>query len=146
MKLDADKKKLYQINEASRKVNLSQKRIREYEKEGLIKPIRAPQTNNRLYSAFDILQINRIKQLIHEAGFTVACLKHLLALAPCWNIFGCTRKDNCAAYQDPHTPCYTTRKTKGTECTGTCDKCAVYLNRGFRKMKILEQIQALDTV
>ena len=139
---NGNKSELCLINEASRKVNLSQKRIREYEKEGLIKPQRAPQTNNRLYSGFDLLQINRIKQLIHEAEFTVSCLKNLLALAPCWNIFGCAWKDDCAAYRNPHTPCYTTRKIQGTQCHEPCERCAVYLNRAFRKVKILEQVQA----
>src|SRR3990172_6159476 len=93
-----NKKDLYLINEVSNKVKLSQKRIREYEKEGLVKPVRAPQTNNRLYSSFDLLQIKRIKQLIHEAGFTLSCLKNLLALTPCWKIFGCPSKEECPAY------------------------------------------------
>jgi hypothetical protein len=70
-------------------VNLSQKRIREYEKEGFIKPLREKNTNNRLYSTFDVSQINQINRLIHERGFTLACLRNLMVLAPCWNIFDC---------------------------------------------------------
>jgi hypothetical protein len=45
---EGDGGELCLINEVSRLVNLSQKRIREYEKEGFIKPLREKNTNNRL--------------------------------------------------------------------------------------------------
>jgi len=132
---------MYLINEVSRQVNLSQKRIREYEKEGLIKPLRSPKSNNRLYTDFDILQIKRINHLIHEKGFTLACLKNLLVLAPCWAVFDCGKKHICPAYKNPHTPCYEIRKIRPTACPGTCDQCAIYINRHFEKKKILEKIE-----
>ena len=132
---------MFLINEVSREVNLSQKRIREYEKEGFIKPQRAPHTNNRLYTDFDILQIKRINHLIHERGFTLACLRNLLVLAPCWNIFACRNKHECPAFQDPHRSCYETREERKTLCPGPCDQCAVYINRDLRREKVLEKIQ-----
>ena len=52
--------KMYLIGEISRKVKLSQKRIREYEKEGFIAPVRESKTNNRHYTDLDIKQINRL--------------------------------------------------------------------------------------
>ena len=128
---------MYLINEVSRQVNLSQKRIREYEKEGFIKPVRAEKTQNRLYTDFDIIQIKQINELIHERGFTLACLKSHLALAPCWNVFGCERKTECPAYHDPHTPCYIVREKAETPCPGPCDKCAVYLTRDMEKTGVL---------
>jgi MerR family transcriptional regulator, repressor of the yfmOP operon len=131
--------KLYLINEVSRLVNLSQKRIREYEKEGLIKPTRENSTNNRLYSEFEIAQIQRINNLIHERGFTVACLKNLLVLAPCWNIFDCPVKEQCSAYHLPWRPCYEVREYRETGCNGPCERCAIWLNRDLRKEKVLEQ-------
>ncbi|HAY22726.1 MAG TPA: MerR family transcriptional regulator [Desulfobacterales bacterium] len=131
--------KLYLINEVSRIVNLSQKRIREYEKEGFIKPIRESSTNNRLYSEFDIAQIQRLNTLIHESGFTVAGLKSLLVLAPCWNIFDCQVKEQCAAYQLPWRPCYEVREYRETACNGPCERCAVFLNRNIPKEKVLVQ-------
>lgn len=131
--------KLYLINEVSRIVNLSQKRIREYEKEGFIKPIRENSTNNRLYSEFDIAQIQRINALIHDRGFTLACLKNLMVLAPCWNIFDCQVKEQCAAYQLPWRPCYEVREYRETSCNGPCERCAIWLNRHVPKMSVLEQ-------
>jgi len=120
-------------------VNLSQKRIREYEKEGFIKPLREKNTNNRLYSPFDILQIQQINNLIHERGFTLACLRNLMVLAPCWNIFDCQHKEKCAAYKSPWQPCYEVRLRQETLCNGPCDRCAIYLNRYIQKQKILEK-------
>jgi MerR family transcriptional regulator, repressor of the yfmOP operon len=131
---------LYLINEVSRIVNLSQKRIREYEKEGFLKPLREESTNNRLYSDFEVTQIQRINDLIHERGFTLACLKNLLVLAPCWNIFDCQLKEQCSAYQLPWRPCYEVREYRDTRCNGPCDRCAVFLNRDFKKEKVLENV------
>jgi hypothetical protein len=130
---------LFLINEVSRMVNLSQKRIREYEKEGFIKPLREKNTNNRLYSSSDISQINQVNGLIHDRGFTLACLRNLMVLAPCWNIFDCSKKEECPAFQVPWRPCYEVREQRGTLCEGPCDRCPVYLNRNVKREKILEK-------
>jgi DNA-binding transcriptional MerR regulator len=131
---------MFMINEVSKKVNLSQKRIREYEKEGFIKPDREPRTNNRLYSDFDIEQVKRVNFLIHTRGFTLACLRQLLNMASCWNIFDCKHKDECSAYKNPHENCWKTREKVETKCTGPCGRCAIFLTRSKfgKKEKILE--------
>jgi DNA-binding transcriptional MerR regulator len=49
---------MYKIEQVSRMTGLSQKRIRDYEKEGLIKPARHSNTNDRLFSQFDVKQIS----------------------------------------------------------------------------------------
>jgi len=130
---------MYMINEVSRQVDLSQKRIREYEKEGFIKPEREAKTNNRLYTDFEVQQIKRINYLIHERGFTLACLRNLLVLAPCWNVFECEVKTDCPAFWHPHRSCWDIRLERETKCPGPCDKCAVYLNRDHSREKILEK-------
>lgn len=128
------------INEVARRVGLSQKRIREYEKSGLIKPQREPRTNNRRYSQTDIDQILRVKALIHEHGFTLACLRYFLASAPCWIIFDCTRKATCATHGTSHTPCYELVNNALSENgEKKCDRCPVYLNRDGSKMALLEK-------
>jgi DNA-binding transcriptional MerR regulator len=131
--------KVYLINEVSRRVNLSQKRIREYEREGFIKPMRERRTNNRLYTDFDIAQIRRINQLIHDEGFTLACLRKLLVHAPCWNIFDCQNRTECPAYKKQHAACYEIRKSEKIPSSSSCEQCAIYLNRNVRKDKILEK-------
>ena len=128
--------KMFLIGEVSRKVGLSQKRIREYEKEGFIAPVRDPNTNNRQYTDLDIQQIIQINKLIHRHGFTISCLKNLLKSAPCWNIFDCKRTAGCAAYKYPHTPCYVTMKDLPDS---KCKTCPVYRNRDQKPIKILVQ-------
>ena len=132
-------KELYLINEVSRMVNLSQKRIREYEKEGFLRPLREKNTNNRLYSPIDIAQIGQITKLIHERGFTLACLKNFIVQAPCWNIFDCKEKEGCPAFQLPWRPCYEVREDQKTPGKRPCSHCPIFLNRDFKKEKILEQ-------
>jgi hypothetical protein len=130
----------YLINEVSRRVELSQKRIRDYEKGGLVKPEREPRTNNRRYSESDINQILRVKELIHEHGFTVACLRYFLASAPCWVIFNCAEKKTCPTYGDPNKPCYEVVK-KAADHSGLrdCKSCPIYLNRGVPKVALLDR-------
>jgi hypothetical protein len=126
--------KMYLIGEVSRKVKLSQKRIREYEKEGLIAPIRERKTNNRLYSDYNIAQIKQVTDLIHKHGFTISCLKVLLKSAPCWNIFNCKKTKECAVFKDPQTPCYVTMKN---EPNSSCKSCPIFLNRRQKPINIL---------
>ena len=129
-------KKIYLIGEISRRVKLSQKRIREYEKEGLLAPIRDYRTNNRHYTDLDIKQIKQINNLIHKHGLTISCLKTLLKSAPCWNIFDCKKTGECAVFKNPHTPCYVTMKNA---LDSKCKTCPVYLNRNQKPIKILVQ-------
>ena len=128
----------YLINEVSRRVELSQKQIREYEKGGLIKPEREPRTNNRRYSEYDINQILRVKELIHEHGFTVACLRYFLSSAPCWIVFKCAEKEACTAYNNPRIPCYdVAKKAAGHGGLKDCNNCPIYLNRDVKTMPLL---------
>jgi DNA-binding transcriptional MerR regulator len=127
-------KKMYLIGEVSRKVKLSQKRIREYEKGGFISPVRDAKTNNRHYTDFDIKQIKQIKNLIHVHGLTISCLKVLLKSAPCWNIFNCKKTAECEVFKKPQTRCYVTMKG---EPDSTCKTCPIFLNRGQKPFKIL---------
>jgi hypothetical protein len=120
---------MYRINEVSQRVRLSQKRIREYEKAGFLQPDREPNTNNRRYSDFEVLRIQRINHLIHEQGFTLACLGRMMRLTPCWRIFGCANPEECPAYQQPHRPCWETKGLVSGNGQGPCRKCAVWLNR-----------------
>lgn len=128
----------YSIGEVSRLVDLSQKTIRDYEKMGLIKPRRNPRTNNRIYSNFEIEQIRQISRLIHNEGFTLSCIRRLLQLAPCWNIFNCEVKERCPAYEYSDKPCFEVRKIRGTLCGGLCEHCSIYINRSSKNQKVLE--------
>lgn len=131
---------MYKIDHVSRMTGLSQKRIRDYEKEGLIKPSRQSSTNDRLFSQFDIKQIKRIKSLIHERGFTIPALKQLLTMAPGWNVFQCREKENCEAFQNPHRPCWEAQRAgnKG-HYQEFCTVCPLYLARKTKSIQLLEK-------
>ncbi|MBI5551741.1 MAG: MerR family transcriptional regulator [Desulfobacterales bacterium] len=130
-------KGVYRIDEVARRVGLSHKRIHEYEKSGLIAPAREPRTNNRLFSDLDVERILRIKALIHEHGLTLACLRVFLSSAPCWIVFGCTRKQTCPAYGDPHSACYEVLRLREPQSLVKCEKCPVYLNRTAELFSLL---------
>lgn len=130
----------YLINDVSQRVGLSQKRLREYEKEGLIKPVRDPNTNNRRYTEKDIGNILRIKALIHKHGFTLSSLQYMVANLACWVVFGCKKKASCPAYASPLTPCYLTAgKSMDGKNRRDCKSCPVYLNRNVQKLQLLEK-------
>ena len=85
------------------------------------------------------MELSLIKQLIHENGFTLACLKYFLSAAPCWRIYGCRDKESCPAYQKPHTPCYQIMHEAVLADFKGCAGCAVFLNRDVEKITILER-------
>jgi hypothetical protein len=128
------------INDVSREVGLSQKRIREYEKEGLIKPEREPRTNNRRYTQTDIDQIRRINELIHNHGFTLASLKYILRNAACWTIFDCSEKENCPCYRNVEAPCYEIiRHADGDARSRDCTRCPIFLNQNGNEAALLNK-------
>lgn len=134
----------YSIGDVSRMVNLSQKTIRDYEQLGLFKPRRNPRTNNRIYSEFEIEQIRQITQLIHNEGLTLVCIRRIVQLAPCWNIFNCEVKEKCPAMKNAPLPCYEIRKKWGTLCGGSCEQCVVFINRLSKKERLLKKPGALN--
>ena len=129
----------YLINEVSQRVGLSQKRIRDYEKGGLIRPSRDPRTNNRLFSDSDIQMILRVKKLLHDHGFTLACLRYFLATAPCWIVYRCPEKQTCPAYHQTHIPCHEVAKSTPSMVGKSCSDCPVYLNRNLEIFPLLEK-------
>jgi hypothetical protein len=130
------------IGQVAQMVGLSIKRIREYEKEGLVKPVRGKTSNQRMYGFFEIGRIMQTKKLIHERGLTLAGIKMLLNLAPCWIIFGCNNPKSCSVYINPHARCFELKgkKGKGTPCAGNCETCPVYMTRADKIQPLFPEI------
>ena len=136
----ARNEKVHKIDHVSRMVGLSQKRIRDYEKEGLIKPARDPNTNDRLFSEFDLQQIKRVKYLIHERGFTISALKYLLRVTPAWEVFQCQEKEECEAFENRHKRCWEVRReVDKVYYRKFCIVCPIYLVRKGEKIQLLER-------
>ncbi|MBW7995619.1 MAG: MerR family transcriptional regulator [Candidatus Glassbacteria bacterium] len=132
---------LLRIGKVAREVEMSVKRIIEYEKEGLIKPLRKRSSSHRLFSEFEIRQIKRIRQLIHERGFTLSSIKHVLNMAPCWVVLDCDSWDSCPAYNNPHQRCWELKNDANEECScmGTCERCPVYLVKDVQSEPLFEK-------
>ncbi len=116
------------ISEVSREVGLSERRIREYERAGLIRPAREPRTNDRLFGEVEICQLTLLKRLINEKKFTLENLKTLLAYAPCWELKACPDRDSCPVLRDPTTPCYL-QPDRSCNSNGECRRCPIYLSK-----------------
>jgi len=131
------------IGQVAQMVGLSIKRIREYEKEGLVKPVRGETSNQRMYGAFEIGRILQTKKLIHERGLTLAGIKMLLNLAPCWVIFNCQDTTSCPAYKKPHSRCFEFKEKNSDQifCAGNCEICPVYMTRTDKIQPLFPEIE-----
>mgnify|MGYP001823093323 CR=1 FL=1 len=129
---------VHMIEAVANMVGLSQKRLRDYERMGFVKPQRQVRTNNRLYTDADIARIRHIKQLIHEHGFTLKCLQYFFASAPCWVIFKCQQRESCSAPACPSTPCFELKGAGSCPLPDDCANCPVYLNRHTEPPSLLE--------
>ena len=131
------------IGQVAQMVGLSIKRIREYEKEGLVKPVRGETSNQRMYGTFEIGRILQTKKLIHERGLTLAGIKMLLNLAPCWVIFECKDANSCPAYKKPHIRCFEFKEKNSDQkaCAGNCEICPVYMTRTDKIQPLFPEIE-----
>jgi hypothetical protein len=127
--------KYYTMEQVARKLDLSQKRIRDYEKDGFINPARQERTNNRLFTDADIDQLKRVHYLVKKKGFTIKSLQQLFRYAPCWEIFDCRERGECVAFDNPHDPCW--KMNEECKCERPCESCVVYLMRSFKKERLL---------
>ena len=130
------------IGQVAQLVGLSIKRIREYEKEGLVKPLRGKTSNQRMYGSLEIGRIIQTKKLIHERGLTLAGIKMLLNLAPCWIIFDCKDPKSCPSYKNPHARCFELKEKTSKENTraGDCEICPVYTTRADKIQPLFPEI------
>jgi len=86
---------VYTLKIASGLVGLSPRTIRQYEAAGLIEPART-EGNQRLYSEQDVRWLGCIRDMIHQDGLTIAAIRRLLDLIPCWEIRQCYVNDALA--------------------------------------------------
>jgi MerR family transcriptional regulator/heat shock protein HspR len=109
-------------------LGMSARMLREYEKDGLIKPYRDQSNGYRLFSNEDLQWIRCIRDLIHQAGLNIKGIRRLLMVMPCWEIKDCSQKnrERCRAVVDRTLPCWA---IAGKHCkdAGKCRTCKVYL-------------------
>jgi MerR family transcriptional regulator/heat shock protein HspR len=120
---------LYSIGEAADLLGVSVPTLRMYEREGLILPLRKA-SRHRLFSEADLERIRCLRETINEKKVSIAGIKRLLALIPCWKIKNCPphERNACPALLNDETPCWTVA-TKSCKCSSTeCRLCPVYMD------------------
>jgi len=129
---------VFPISAAAKILNISVHTLRMYEREGLIIPFKKS-TNHRLYSQSDIERVRCIRHAINELKISIAGIKSIQSLIPCWKIKGCSEEDRigCRAYASHSQPCWSFNH-KGNKCAEKdCRKCEVYKN--FSECKIIKE-------
>jgi len=118
---------VYSIGTAARMTGVSVHTLRMYEREGLIIPVKSP-GNQRLYSQSDIERIQCIRAAITEAKISIAGIKHIQAMIPCWQIINCPaeQRNACEAYKNSSAGCWTYKHKKNVCSKIECRQCVVY--------------------
>ena len=118
----------YNISTAAKMLRMSVRMLREYEKDGLIKPYRNPSNGYRLYSNEDLQWIRCIRSLIHQEGLNIKGIRYLLTVMPCWEIKNCPKetREKCPAVVDRTLPCWAIA-SKSCKDANKCRNCKVYL-------------------
>lgn len=118
----------YNISTAAKMLGMSVRMLREYEKDGLIKPYRNPSNGYRLFSNEDLQWIRCIRELIHQKGLNIKGIRRLLTVMPCWEVKDCPKeiRAKCRAVVDRTLPCWAIAD-KHCKDADKCRSCKVYL-------------------
>ncbi|MER3523175.1 MAG: MerR family transcriptional regulator [Ignavibacteria bacterium] len=118
---------LYTIGEAADILGIAIPTIRMYEREGSIIPYRK-RSKHRRFSQSDIERIRCIRGMINQEKVSIAGIKRLLSLIPCWTIKNCPpdERARCGAFHQHDVPCWMASH-KSWDCrSAICRECTVY--------------------
>ena len=134
----------YSIGTVARMLGVSVQTLRMYESEGLILTFKTP-GSQRLYSDADIERIECIRKAINEEKISIAGIKRIHSMIPCWNIVQCSEEERKALYNfRSHTGGCWTHKNEYLICSSRdCRLCEVY-KLSSRCDQVKEQIYKLD--
>jgi MerR family transcriptional regulator, heat shock protein HspR len=121
----------YTIGEAADILEVSIPTIRMYEREGLIIPYRK-NSRHRRFSSFDIERVRCMRTMINKEKVSIAGIRRLLALVPCWKIKNCPEdaRNACSAYNQVNAACWMA-SNKAWNCrSADCRQCEVYTTIG----------------
>jgi MerR family transcriptional regulator/heat shock protein HspR len=117
----------YSIGEAADLLGLSVPTLRLYEREGLILPIRKI-SKHRLYTEADLLRIRCLRETINHKRISIAGVRTLLSMIPCWKIKPCSEdvRISCPAHEATDRPCWMVENKPGKCSRADCRSCPVY--------------------
>lgn len=121
-----DKTTRYSIADVAALVGTSPRMIREYERQGLIRPLRV--NGRRVFDTVDAQFIAAIRHYLDDVGMSINGLRVLFQMAPCWEIKQCSHR-GCPAWRNPAAKCYDTIRTRDGACCRPemCARCPIRL-------------------
>jgi hypothetical protein len=98
-----------------------------YEREGLVIPSRRA-SGHRAYTEEQLERIRCYRQTMVRDKVTIAHLKRLLSLIPCWVINQCPEPTRaaCNAFPSREAPCWEVTGKSWQALCGNCLECEVY--------------------
>jgi MerR family transcriptional regulator/heat shock protein HspR len=117
----------YSIGTLARMLEISVHTLRMYEREKLIVPFKK-KSGHRLYSDSDVERIRCIRYAINEEKLSIAGIRKIYSLIPCWHIIGCpeSNRNRCSAFKGYLQPCWSYNHKKNICAKLDCRKCYVY--------------------
>ena len=118
---------VYTISVTADLLGISVHTLRMYEKEGLVIPYKK-NSGHRLYSDADIERLKCIRKAIRESKISIAGIKTIYSLIPCWKITNCSNSEraDCPAYTAHSKPCWTFEHKTNICSSRVCRECPVY--------------------
>lgn len=118
---------VYTISVTARLLGISIHTLRMYEREGLIIPYKKD-SGHRLYSQNDIERLQCIRRAINQDKISIAGIKTIYSLIPCWKIVNCSEEErlNCPSFTAHSQPCWTFDHKKNVCSSRICRECVVY--------------------
>ncbi|MEO5332756.1 MAG: MerR family transcriptional regulator [Magnetococcus sp. YQC-5] len=123
---NTDSTGLVKIGVVAKRLGISIRTIHMYERERLFISSKN-RAGTRLFTERDIEWLIEIRQMI-KASISIAGIRALLALIPCWDISKCpyTSRKACPSLRDNHYPCWSNKESKCFQSTDVCRDCKVY--------------------
>ncbi|HMK38809.1 MAG TPA: MerR family transcriptional regulator [Bacteroidota bacterium] len=131
--------RLYTIGEAADLIGVSVPTIRMYEREGLIIPLRKA-SRHRLFAEGDLERIRSIRRTINTEKVSIAGIRRLMSLVPCWKMNGCSEeaKAICPRFKTNGSPCWIVTGKSWQAKSDECRTCGVYIKTAeYAQMKEL---------
>ncbi len=118
---------VYSIGSVARMLGVSVQTLRLYEAEGLILARKSP-GGQRLYAPSDVERLECIRHAITREKISIAGIRHMQALIPCWRIVDCPReqRQECPAFLHHDRGCWNYRHADNACAGRDCHACQVY--------------------
>jgi len=127
---------LYTIGIVAELIGTSAQTIRNYEKQGLIKPAR--RNKNRFYSENDLKWLRCLRDILHNKKISIEGIRKLLNYTQCWELTDCPAEVRaaCPVYMKTGNKCWEQyRKICKKMPDKMCENCIVFLSESVQKEK-----------